>query len=76
MLRRQLEAVAVRMPGRPALAGMLDRGETRALVERLLVEYYDPLYENSEAGRSYAATVDTTDPTAAAQRVLELVDRR
>jgi hypothetical protein len=41
----------------------------------LLVGYYDPLYGNSEAGRSYAATVDATDPTAAAQRVLELVDR-
>ena len=75
MLRRQLDAVAARMPRKPDLTGMLERGETRALVELLLVEYYDPLYASSEAGRSYAATVDTTDVTAAAQRVLALVDR-
>jgi len=76
MLRRQLEAVALRMPNEPDLALMLDRGETRALVELLLVQYYDPLYGNSEAGRSYAATVETTDPAAAARCVLEFVDRQ
>jgi tRNA 2-selenouridine synthase len=75
MLRRQLDAVAARMPRRPDLTGMLERGETRALVELLLVAYYDPLYGNSEAGREYAATVDTSDVTVAAQRVLALVDR-
>jgi tRNA 2-selenouridine synthase len=74
-LRRQLDAVAARMPQRPDLVAMLDRGDARALVELLLVKYYDPLYGNSEAGRSYAATVDATDPTAAARAVLEHADQ-
>jgi len=76
MLRRQLEAVAARMAHGPDLVGLLDRGETRALVELLLLSYYDPLYGKSEAGRSYAATVATTDATAAARRVLQLVDQQ
>jgi tRNA 2-selenouridine synthase len=74
-LRRQLDAVAARMPQRPDLVAMLDRGDARALVELLLVKYYDPLYGNSEAGRSYAATVDATDPTAAARAVLVHADQ-
>lgn len=74
VLRRQLDAVAARMPKRPDLVGMLERGETRDLVALLLRDYYDPLYGHSEAGRSYEARIDATDPAAAAAAVLAFVD--
>jgi len=74
VLERQLEAVAGRLPARLDLVGMLRRGEVRELVELLLARYYDPLYGHSERGRGYAAELDASDPTAAAQRVLDWAD--
>lgn len=72
MLRAQLAAVAARMPGRPDLVGLLDRGAVRELVELLLARYYDPLYGNSEAGKAYCASLDASDPTEAARQILAL----
>ena len=74
-LREQLGLVAGRMESAPDLQGMLDRGEVRELVEVLLTDYYDPLYKHSEGGKVYAGTIDTGDPTAAAEAILSFVDK-
>ena len=72
-LRVQLEAVAARMEDAPDLAGMLDRGETDAIVEVLLEHYYDPLYRRSESSKTYVGTVDNDDVERAAREVVERV---
>lgn len=75
-LRRQLAAVAERMPGRPDLVSMLDGGREVALVELLLEAYYDPLYRHSEKRAHYAHTIDAEDPARAARAVLAWIDAR
>lgn len=75
-LRTQLEAVAGRMKGGPDLAGMLDRGETTALVELLLEHYYDPLYRGSEEGKRYEVTVEGEDAERAADAIVAWIEGR
>lgn len=76
VLRRQLDAVAARMPGSPDLAGMLDRGEIAPLVELLLEQYYDPLYRRSEGGKVYASEVSAECAEAAAAEVVGWIEER
>ena len=76
LLRRQLEAVAARMPGTPDLAGMLDRGDIAPLVELLLEEYYDPLYRRSEGRRVYAASIRSESAEVAAAEVVRWIEER
>jgi len=56
------------------LVGLLDAGQDAELTRLLLEHYYDPLYLHSEKGRSHAATIDTSDPAAAAQAVAECIE--
>jgi tRNA 2-selenouridine synthase len=74
-LREQLLLVQERMGG-PAvdLVGLFDGGREAELVERLLADYYDPLYRHSETGKAYAARIDASDPAKAAARVVELIE--
>jgi tRNA 2-selenouridine synthase len=60
---------------RGELVRLLESGRERELVEILLERYYDPLYRHSETGRAHAATIDATDPEAAARACVELVER-
>lgn len=75
-LREQLVAVSKRMEGEPDLAGMLDRGETDALVELLLVRYYDPLYQRSDEGKIDTAILDAEDPERAADEIVTWIEAR
>lgn len=75
-LRAQLEAVSARMADGPDLAGMLDRGETTALVELLLERYYDPLYRGSEEGKRYAVTVEGDYAGRAADAIVAWIEGR
>ena len=75
-LREQLVVVASRMADTPDLAGMLDRGETDTLVERLLEGYYDPLYRRSEEGKIYRDSIDAESAEGAACSVVEWVEGR
>jgi len=73
-LRRQLAEVEAR--ARPSLP-LLERFDARAdreVVELLLEHYYDPLYRHSEKGKSYAASFDSTDPAAAAERIARWIE--
>lgn len=77
-LLRQLPRIEARMPKRAqgtSLAGMLERGETGALIELLLEHYYDPLYRHSQSGCRYALSVDATDPARAAGEVVAFIER-
>ncbi|MFN0243332.1 MAG: tRNA 2-selenouridine(34) synthase MnmH [Planctomycetota bacterium] len=77
-LLRQLPRIEARMPKRAqgtSLAGMLERGETGALIELLLEHYYDPLYRHSQSGCRYALSVDATDPARAAAEIVAYVER-
>jgi tRNA 2-selenouridine synthase len=76
LLRTQLEAVSARMEGAPDLAGMLDRGQSDALVEQLLARYYDPLYTRSESGKAYELSVEAESEIDAAERVIAWVEAR
>jgi tRNA 2-selenouridine synthase len=57
-----------------SLTALLGSGRERELVRVLLERYYDPLYRHSELGRRQVASLDASDPRAAAQRVAELLD--
>ena len=73
-LRTQLEAVRDRMAMKKVdVVELFDQGREPELVEVLLEHYYDPLYLHSEKGKAYAARIDASDPTQAAQAVLDLL---
>lgn len=59
-----------------ALVALLDSRRERELVELLLELYYDPLYRHSERGRSYAVTIDSSDPARAAEHVARWIELR
>lgn len=73
-LREQLELVAERMGGAGELVEWFDAGREPELVEKLLAEYYDPLYKHSETGKEYAARIESSDVARAAREILALVD--
>ena len=68
-LRQQLAQVERRIRPEAPLVQWFDGGEERKLVGVLLDTYYDPLYLHSEKGKSYALTLDATDPRLAAQTI-------
>ncbi len=73
-LRRQLPLVEARMPRKAlgtGLVALLDQDRIDELVRVLLEHYYDPLYRHSQKSKHYAARIDATDPTRAAEAVLE-----
>ena len=73
-LRTQLEAVQRRLKVKSVdLLALFDAGSEPELVEVLLEHYYDPLYLHSEKGKQYAARIDASDATAAAEAVLEFL---
>lgn len=73
-LREQLLLVQGRMDGSAGdLIELFDGGQEAELVELLLEGYYDPLYRYSETSKAYAATIDASDPAAAAGQVVEFV---
>ena len=61
---------------RGVLTGMLAAGADRELVKILLEDYYDPLYEHSEKGKSYIAKVEMHCPEQAALEIASLIDAR
>ncbi len=76
-LAERLPAVQVRMPRRSSavnLVALLERGEVDALARRLLTDYYDPLYKQSDAGQRYVASIDATDPAHAARSVVQWIE--
>lgn len=78
-LRSRLPFLEARLGARRwtgALVALLDQRRDAELALLLLERYYDPLYRNSEKGRRYAATIDATDPGAAAARVVAWVEGR
>lgn len=53
----------------------LERGEMDKVVEKLLVDYYDPLYRYPDGpDPAYQLSVDTTDMKRAAQQVKDFMD--
>jgi tRNA 2-selenouridine synthase len=73
-LALQLPRVEARMPKKHVAGGLvplLEAGRVDELVRLLLEHYYDPLYRHSEKGRSYAVTIDASDPARAARACLE-----
>ncbi len=77
-LARQLPFIEARLGPRwnGELVMLLETGREAELVELLLERYYDPLYRNSERGRSYEARFDATDPHAAAAEIARWVEGR
>ncbi len=59
-----------------ALVAMLDEGREDELVRTLLERYYDPLYTHSERDKTYALTLDATDPARAARELADWIDAR
>ncbi len=43
------------------LCAMLDRGQIRPVIEKILVEYYDRLYKHTVESKVYSATVSSVD---------------
>jgi tRNA 2-selenouridine synthase len=58
------------------LVGLLREHREHELVALLLEHYYDPRYRHGEQGRKFAATIDSTDPRAAAEQVAAWIERR
>ncbi|MDF1837402.1 MAG: tRNA 2-selenouridine(34) synthase MnmH [Planctomycetota bacterium] len=75
-LRRQLVALAPRLPGDLDLVGLFDRREEPELVRRLLYHHYDPLYLHSEGDRRTLATFDTSNVEAAAAKIAGWIEAR
>ncbi len=75
-LRRQLAALAPRLPAELDLLGLFDRREEPELVRRLLHHHYDPLYLHSEGGRTTLATFDTSDVESAAAKIGAWIEAR
>ncbi|MFT5079670.1 MAG: tRNA 2-selenouridine synthase [Planctomycetota bacterium] len=61
---------------RGALTGMLKAGSDRDLVKILLEDYYDPLYEHSEKGKTYIARVQMHTPEQAAEEIAALIEAK
>ncbi|MBL4771531.1 MAG: tRNA 2-selenouridine(34) synthase MnmH [Planctomycetes bacterium] len=75
-LRRQLGALAPRLPEELDLLGLFDRREEPELVRRLLRHHYDPLYLHSEGDRVTLATFNTSEVEEAASRIGAWVESR
>ncbi|MFT5197615.1 MAG: tRNA 2-selenouridine synthase [Planctomycetota bacterium] len=75
-LRRQLAALAPRLPSELDLLGLFDRHEEPELVSRLLHHHYDPLYLHSEVDRETLATFDTSNVASAASQIATWVETR
>ena len=88
-LARQLPFIEERLGAnkwRGVLVDLLERGRDAELVEILLRDYYDPLYEHSEkrflaeraaAGLpAYAARFEVEDPQAAARAIVAWIEAR
>ena len=75
-LRARLPFLEQRLGPRWAgtLVELLDARRDEDLVRVLLERYYDPLYRRSEKGRRIAATLDATDPAAAAARAVGWIE--
>ncbi len=73
-LRRQLAALAPRLPSDLDLLGLFDRREEPELVRRLLYHHYDPLYLHSEGDRPTLASFDTSNVEEAASRIAAWVE--
>lgn len=75
-LARQLPFIEARLGPEfeGELVALLTAGRERELVELLLARYYDPLYRHSEAGRSYQARFETSDPAACAQAIARWIE--
>ncbi len=73
-LRRQLAALAPRLPAELDLLGLFDRREEPELVRRLLHHHYDPLYQHSEGDRPTLASFDTSDVEGAASRIATWIE--
>jgi tRNA 2-selenouridine synthase len=77
-LREQLPFIEDRLGGAKwsgRLVELLDARRERELVALLLEHYYDPLYRHSEKGREYAFSVDTANPSGAAERIVEWIEK-
>jgi tRNA 2-selenouridine synthase len=59
-----------------ALTSLLDAKADRKLVQVLLEDYYDPLYEHSEKGNSYCHEVEMHCPKGAAAEIVSLIESR
>jgi tRNA 2-selenouridine synthase len=75
-LRRQLAALAPRLPRDLDLLGLFDRHEEPELVSRLLRHHYDPLYLHSEVGRECLASFDTANVEEAAGQIIAWIESR
>jgi tRNA 2-selenouridine synthase len=60
--------------GSASLTSMLEAGEVDGLVRLLLERYYDPLYRRSEKGRTYAHSIDGSDPARAAAELAHWIE--
>ena len=58
------------------LVELFEARQDDEVVALLLEHYYDPLYRHSECNYSYALTVDSSDPVAAATVIAEWVESR
>lgn len=78
--RRGLELIAERLPRKAhrSLETAFDDGRFPEVVERLLMEYYDPMYQRScVEGREFVLEFETSpDPIADARRFVKLIARR
>lgn len=76
-LRKQLPFIEQRLgPKKWAgeLVQRLDDGREAELVAILLERYYDPLYQHSEAGRSYDLKLDANDTARVSREIVEWVE--
>ena len=73
-LRIQLAAVEERMQPRCPLVELFDARKDKEVVALLLEHYYDPLYRHSEKNHEYAITLDSRDPTQAAQEAAAWIE--
>ena len=77
--RRSLELIATRLPRESylSLERAFDDGRFSEVVQRLLVEYYDPMYHRScVEGREFVLEFETTtDPVADARRFVKQIAR-
>lgn len=76
-LRLQLPFIEKRLgpvKWKGALTALLDAKADRDLVRLLLEEYYDPLYEHSEKGKSYCHRVEMRCHKQAAAEIAEVIE--
>ena len=78
-LRRQLPFIETRLGSNKwdgVLVDLFDSGREEELVQILLEQYYDPLYNHSEIGRSHAGELDTTNGLEAAATIVNWIEGR